>query len=189
MILKSFTDGLFNGAVFTDENGRRIYFPHSMFGAGYVIPDETTDARLRAAHRKAMVGTFWLIILFSGFAPFASGFELMPFWAFAAIFIAVLIPFAYITRKILNASVAGLEVVENRPGVGETFQVQSRAMPRWFWIFETIFCALMVAGGVFMILDASTPTDIAAGAAVTLLFTGLLGWAAYGLKNNVCNHA
>ena len=175
--LNQVIDSISAAAFKTLDNGQTAYFPHGVFGGGYILPDEAAVGRVRQSLRHmwyAMLG----VCAFSG--PIATGvFKFFSPGHASTVCAAFLVAIALVTYAVMARAASGFERTDAKLTVRDAYATQIKATPRWFAIFQIVFSGVMVLAGVYMIRDAASTSDLYGGIAATIIFSALLIGSSY----------
>lgn len=158
-------NGLVDGILKKDEQGRSVVYPLGILGRGHVLPDEQAEQRVRQFLVRYYKITFALIFICALFLGWALTFGLaLPLAAWG-----------YIVTKRL---VAAYPVSDVRLRLRESY-ANSAATYSAFTVWSLLTISLLfVVGGVFMVVSAETTKQWLTGLASILFFgAGVVAFA------------
>ncbi len=151
----------------TDKDGRLIYFPWGVLGAGYVIDDESRGAQIRRFIKQDV------LFLTVGFVLLSYMLESMVLWP---LFFAALCFYHWRTR----ALTAGLEKVPETTCLKRNVQKFSASYSWPLLACLQVVCIVLTAGGLWSIVVSTSlaqPDVIALFG--TIAMTGFFGFLLY----------
>jgi hypothetical protein len=146
-IVASYFEGLVAGNFKTAADGQRLFYPWSVWGKGYVLPDAHAEQRIRKLLKIYYMVWLPLVIIIVSIAS-SFGFYYAFAYAFALIPVGLLV-YGVVVRSLTQR----LLISGERLRLTESLTLSASAYSRAILWFVLLVCTLFIISGIVMILD------------------------------------
>ncbi len=168
-------DGIVDGTFKTTNDGVVIFYPYSIFGAGYIIPSIEKKQEIRKQLKRFVFFSLMVIIISAYLLFLPLKILSLPWWIAGSIYLAIIAGLGLADCILSKRLINGLMQVDQKMTLAESYQNSAKSHNIVVLVMLEIVSVAFVIAGIWMILDPSMAWYFRLNGVLSILFFGLGG--------------